>query len=415
MRVRQLPLEPLLLPILLLTALVLVFPSHVEAQDTPYPFLSSDKLFPPGGLLQLSPNGKPKEPPQAPESQEPPQVLQVQQPPQAPEPQQAPQAPEPQPPPPQPPTSLEPERPKPEKPIEQLLLERGAILLPQGILQIEPSIEYAHLSQDRVEIAGFTVFEAIVIGTIRVDDLQRDIVTGYLTTRYGILDRLQADLRVPYVWRQDQEVLGVGTIDEQERTIDNNDFGDVEASVSWQALIGREWIPDIIVRAVSRFPTGEDPFEVPTETLPGGEIRFTKPPTGSGFWGVGPGATFVWRSDPAVFFVGMTYLFNLPRDVNAAVGEIDPADTFQWLVGINFALSERVAVNLSFIDEIAGSSQQNGQDIAGSSFNDGRLVLGASIGLSPTVTLIVGAGAGLTDDSPDFTFTVAVPISFKLF
>lgn len=318
-----------------------------------------------------------------------------------------------EPPPPQPPTPLEPERPKSEKPAEALLLEAGAILLPEGILQVEPSFEYAHWSTNDIAISGFTVFEAIVIGTIRVDELNRDILTGALTLRYGILDRLQADVRVPALWRQDQEVLGVGTIDERERTIDNFNIGDLEASVSYQALNERGWIPALITRVKARFPTGENPFEIPTETVDG-SLRLTEPPTGSGFYGVGPGVTAVWTSDPVVFYVGATYLFNLERNFSG-FGDINPGNSLEWLAGINIALSERVALNVTFIDQINWSTEQNGVEVAGTSFNDGRVVLGASVSLSPNVTLLVGAGIGLTDDSPDFTFTVALPITFKLY
>jgi len=318
-----------------------------------------------------------------------------------------------EPPPPQPPTPLEPERPKSEKPAEALLLEAGAILLPQGILQVEPSIEYSHWSTNDIAISGFTVFEAIVIGTIRVDELNRDIVTGALTLRYGILDRLQADVRVPVLWRQDQEVLGVGTTNETERTIDNFNIGDLEASLSYQALNERGWIPAVIARVKARFPTGENPFEIPTEDV-NGNLRLTEPPTGSGFYGVGPGVTLVWTSDPVVFYVGGTYLFNLERDFTG-FGNINPGNSFEWLAGINIALSERVALNVTFIDQINWSTDQNGVEVAGTSFNDGRVVLGASISLSPNTTLLVGAGIGLTDDSPDFTFTVSLPITFKLY
>jgi hypothetical protein len=319
-----------------------------------------------------------------------------------------------EPPPPQPPTPLEPERPKPEKPAEALLLEAGAILLPEGILQVEPSFEYSHWSTNDIAIAGFTVFEAIVIGTIRVDELNRDILTGALTLRYGILDRLQADVRVPALWRQDQEVLGVGTIDERERTIDNFNIGDLEASVSWQAVNEQGWIPAMIFRAKARFPTGENPFEIRTEDVGGGILRLTEPPTGSGFYGVGPGVTAVWTTDPVVFYVGTTYLFNLERNFSG-FGDINPGNSLEWLAGLNVALSERVALNVTFIDQINWSTEQNGQEVAGTNFNDGRLVLGASVALSPTVTLLVGAGVGLTDDSPDFSFTVALPITFRLY
>jgi len=368
MSVRRLSFEPpLVLTVIIIISLAVLFPTGAGAEES----LTS------GSLLELA------------------------------------QAKEPEPPPPQPPTPLEPERPKSEKPAEALLLEAGAILLPQGILQVEPSIEYSHWSTNDIAISGFTVFEAIVIGTIRVDELNRDIVTGALTLRYGILDRLQADVRVPVLWRQDQEVLGVGTTNETERTIDNFNIGDLEASLSYQALNERGWIPAVIARVKARFPTGENPFEIPTEDV-NGNLRLTEPPTGSGFYGVGPGVTLVWTSDPVVFYVGGTYLFNLERDFTG-FGNINPGNSFEWLAGINIALSERVALNVTFIDQINWSTDQNGVEVAGTSFNDGRVVLGASISLSPNTTLLVGAGIGLTDDSPDFTFTVSLPITFKLY
>lgn len=302
---------------------------------------------------------------------------------------------------------------------EALLLEVGAILLPKGTLQLQPGFEYSYISSSRVAISGLTILNAIIIGLIEVDSLRRDILTGSLTARYGLLDRLQLDVRIPYVYRKDEEILGVGTADVRERTTSNNGLGDIDASLLWQALIGRGAVPDAILRVEGTFPTGEDPFEIPLEPVRAGERRLTRPATGTGFYGVGPGLTLVWRSDPVVFSTGIKYTFNLPRNVGATVGgnygEIDPGDTLEWVVGLTLSVSERVAINLSFVDRIVGNTTQNEVEVRGSSFNDGRLVLGTSIGLSSDITLLVSAAIGLTTASPDFQFTVSLPIAFKLF
>jgi hypothetical protein len=84
-------------------------------------------------------------------------------------------------------------------------------------------------------------------------------------------------------------------------------------------------------------------------------------------------------------------------------------------VGINIALSERVGISISFLDQITDSTTQNGVRSPGTSFNDGRLVLGTSIALGPRVSLIVSAAVGLTQESPDFQFTTSFPMTFKLF
>ncbi len=306
------------------------------------------------------------------------------------------------------------ERPKAEKPREELLLESGAVLLRRGNLQIEPSIDFAHFSGDRVAISGVTIFEAIVIGTIRVDRLDRNFLTPALTTRYGITNRLQVDTRIPGVYREDNEVEGVGTADAVERTTDNTALGDIEAGVSYQAFLQRGAIPGVILRLRGTFPTGEHPFEIPTVLTGPGERRLVRPPTGSGFYSVESGTTLVWRVDPVVFFGGLSYELNLSREF-AGAGNVDPGETIEFFAGLNLALSERVAINMSIIDQATSSTEQNDTETPGTSFNDGRLSLGTSIGFGPTTSLLVSATAGLTEQSPDFQFTVSLPMTFSLF
>lgn len=307
-------------------------------------------------------------------------------------------------------------RPKAQKPREQALLERGAILLRRGTLQVEPSIDFSHFSANRVAINGFTVFEAIVIGTIRVDDLNRDIVTGAVTTRYGITDRVQIDLRVPGVYRKDSEVLGVGTPDIVERIISGFGLGDLEAALSVQPLIGGGAVPDIIVRVQGRFPTGRHSFEIATEPVgAGGEVRLVEPPTGSGFYAAGATTTLVWTIDPVVMFFGGGYTVNFQRDFGGAFGLIQPGDTLEFFGGLNLAINERVSINFSFVDQITQSTSQNGVKQPGTSFNDARLTVGTSIGLWSRISLLASASIGLTEESPDFQVTVSLPITFTLF
>lgn len=306
----------------------------------------------------------------------------------------------------------EPERPKSEKPQEQLLVEVGGVLLPQGRLQLEPILDYARSSSDRIAISGFTIFDAIVIGVIRVDGLERDNLTAGLNMRYGLANRLQIDAYVPYVYRHSTELLGVGTPTVTERSTEGYGIGDVEAGISWQVLSGRGGVPATVLRLRGRFPTGESAFVIPRETVgAGGEQRLSRVPTGSGFYGVGPSVTFLWRADPAVLFMGGGYTFNLERD-QGEYGKIDPGDTIEYFAGVNLALSEQIALNVAFRNQITGKTEQDGIAAPGTDVNDARLSLGTSIGLSPSMSLVVTASAGLTEESPDFNFTISLPINF---
>jgi hypothetical protein len=166
-----------------------------------------------------------------------------------------------------------------------------------------------------------------------------------------------------------------------------------------------------------RAPTGSSAFEIPTEPVPGGnpgETQLTSAPTGTGFWGAGPGVTAVWRTDPVVLFGGGAYTFNFSRTFDT-FGKIEPGDTYEFFGGMNFAINEAVSLNMSFIDQITDSTKQNGVVSPGTSANDARLILGTSVGIAPYISLLVSAGAGLTSQSPDFTFTVSAPITLDIF
>jgi len=238
-----------------------------------------------------------------------------------------------------------------------------------------------------------------------------------LNARYGLTDRLQLEATVPGVYREDSEILGVGTAGQAEIVTDNLNIGDVEVGAAYQLFTQREWIPGTVLRLRGRFPTGESAFDIDTTTITVNERERTileETPTGSGFFAVAPGATFIWRSDPVAFFGGGSYTVNLERD-QGAFGDIDPGDTAEFFLGMNVALSDRVGLNLSFVDQITGKTVQNGEEQVGSDGNDARISLGGSYGLTPDISILASASVGLTDESPDFVFTVSLPITFSLF
>jgi hypothetical protein len=306
------------------------------------------------------------------------------------------------------------DRPESEAPMEQLLLEAGGVLLRQGALQIEPGLEYTHTSGNRIAISGFSILDAILIGRLRVDDLNRDIVTQRTTARLGVTDRFQIDASVPIVYRTDSETLGLGTADQETVKTTGFGLGDVEATASYQVLSRDGWIPGVVVRARGRFPTGKSPFDIETTRTSGNRVVLDSAPTGSGFYGVNPGLTAVWRTDPVIFFAGGGYTFNLPR-TEEETGKIDPGDSYNWFVGMNLALTEVVSINFSFVNELIQKTKQNNRSIPGSGANDARLLAGASISLSDRTVMLVTAQAGLTKDSPDFSFTASFPTNFSLF
>ncbi len=305
------------------------------------------------------------------------------------------------------------ERPKSEKAVDQLLLDQGGVLLPAGKLQIEPSIDYTSISSDNVNISGFSIFNAIVIGTIRVDDISRDILSGALSIRYGLHNRVQMDARIPFVYRNDSETTGIGTGDAMTRHTKGYGLGDISVSASYQPFSARGWRPATIFKLQGEFATGKSAFEIPRVPAEEGspEMILTRAPTGSGIYTLSPGVNFVWPLDPVVLFAGGSYNYSLNRRF-ANFGLVEPGNGFEYYAGVNLSINELVSLNFSVLNKHRFNTKFNGTVLPGSSSNDARMTLGASIGLTDRISLVLSSSNGLTDESPDFTFSARLPIAF---
>jgi hypothetical protein len=114
-------------------------------------------------------------------------------------------------------------------------------------------------------------------------------------------------------------------------------MGDIEVSGRYQLTSGRNGSPIWIANLRYKSNTGKGPFDV-------GRDEFgiaSELPTGSGFWGLEPGVTFLMPSDPAVLFANLGYLYHASDEVNRTIngvfiGEVDPGDSINASLGVRF-------------------------------------------------------------------------------
>jgi hypothetical protein len=287
-----------------------------------------------------------------------------------------------------------------------ILERRGGVLLPGGQLVVEPGIEYTEITRNRIEISGFALIPAIVVGRIDSVQVEREIFKGFLTVRYGVTDFLELEANFPYFYRKDREIFGATGAEEQDR-LDAHGLGDIEAAIFAQVLRERGWVPDTILNFRVRAPTGEDPYEI--DRTPGGRPK--ELPLGIGHWGLQPGLTFVKALDPAVLFGSISYQWNLDRD-DSDFGEVDPGDMFEYDLGLAFALNERVAMSFSLQDRIVGRTEVDGEKIRRTDLNAASIFLGMSYTLSQRVGTNLTVGFGVTEDAPDFQIQLRMPLRF---
>ncbi len=308
------------------------------------------------------------------------------------------------------------------------IFEQPGVLTPKGKYVLEPSLQYAYSSSNRVALVGYTVIPAILVGVIDIREVRRTTFTGALTGRVGISNRFELEAKLPYVYRAD---TGIGREFLQGAATNSTVFdstgkgiGDVELTGRYQFNDGGLDRPYYIGSLRFKSRTGKDPFEVQTsKTVLGfrSDGIQTELPTGSGFYGLQPALTMLYPSDPAVFFGTVSYLHTLSRsDVSRNtdlgpefLGKVSPGGIFGFNFGMGLGLNEKSSFSIGYDHASVGKTKLDGQYAADAvRLQLGTLLLGYSYRLSEKRTLNVSLGAGLTRDTPDVTLTVRMPFTF---
>lgn len=310
------------------------------------------------------------------------------------------------------------EPPPPAPPVEVAAVPEGyGVLTPKGHGVVEPSIDFTHGSTNRLVFRGVEIVTGIQIGVIEASDADRNAISGALSLRYGLLDRLEVEARVPYLYRDDR----VTTLAQRDETItrtfnlDGHDIGDVELAARYQINRGLKGWPVFIAGLRYKSDTGTSPFEVDRDSA--GVAKELA--TGSGFWGLEGSLNFLYPTDPIVLFGGLSYLSHQPKDINKVVGEVlvrkvDPGDSLSMNAGFGFALNPRFSFSLGYkhsyiwpTKSVLGNTLQKSD-----SLQVGAFTFGWSLALSERVSIANSYEIGTTSDAPDMRVVLRVPIRF---
>ncbi|HVL09028.1 MAG TPA: acetate kinase [Burkholderiaceae bacterium] len=311
------------------------------------------------------------------------------------------------------------------------IFDQPGVLTPASTFVFEPSLQFGYSSNNRVALVGYTIIPALLIGLIDVREVKITSLVGAATFRYGLTNRLEIEARIPYVYTSSSTVSRepfIGTAGERTFDARGHALGDAEVTVRYQINDGG--IDKAYYVGWLRFKsrTGKDPFEVETDCVTrcvGNTTGTGLPlsmPTGSGFYAIQPGLTWLYPSDPVVFFGSVSYLYNFKRNgvsrtvLNGEkefIGSVAPGGIIGFNFGMGLALNDKASFSIGYDQSIVGKTKQNGQTVPGSVRTVlGTLLVGYSYRLSDKRTLNLSIGAGLTRDTPDLTVTLRLPMTF---
>ena len=249
---------------------------------------------------------------------------------------------------------------------EEIALRDQRVLLKRGAATVDFGVSYSYSEQT----------------LLNLERVEQRTVGSIATVRYGLLDDLQLNFRVPGTWSRTATYIGSNS-----PQVTRDDYtGDTALSLLGVASREAAGRPNIIWSLDAVLPTG-----------PGDQ-------------GVGGGLVFSKSYDPAVIFAGFSYLVGL---------EIDPADSrrslaknnFGFNLGYTYALNDALAVSTLFVGTYRNASSPDGTSIPppreryqlqlGTTW-----MLARSLFIEPAVTMRLGSA------SPEFVFSLNFTYSF---
>lgn len=276
--------------------------------------------------------------------------------------------------------------------------EKNYSLQKRGSHALNYSFDYSYTGDQRIdlEISGGSVRNMDVVPSATHN------FTNAFTYDYGLLDNLTIGTRIPLVVKYDtQDELSV------------YDFGDVSVTGRWQPFAYVPGKMSTTFFATLSTKTGVSPYEI--------DVR-EQLSTGSGYYSVSAGASLSKVLDPVVVFGSLSASWNLPEtDLQQVRGarlllELEPGMGLSGSAGFAYSLSYDISLSistqLSYTDETILTFSDGTRTVAQDQMT-GFLSMSLGTRVSDTTIINTSLGIGLTEDAPDFSLGLSLPINFS--
>jgi len=276
-----------------------------------------------------------------------------------------------------PPASTETETAQAATAIEEALLSKGLVLLPPGSYRGTPRLTWVHTGSDRYRARS-------------------DSYTGSLSGQVGLPYGMMLSAYLPYSYRDTSS----GS---------NDGVGDFSLELAKKLNNETDGLPSFVASLSYSHDNGDDPF---------GPV-----PIGYGFRSLGASLSALKRIEPVALYGSAGYVHSFSKHVSADdllgesrfSGRIYPGDAWIYRLGASLSATPEITLDASLSGAFIEGTRVHSERFGNYSLSRATVAsfnLGAAVILTRDLALLLSASAGVTDDSPDFIFSIALPYRF---
>lgn len=274
-------------------------------------------------------------------------------------------------------------------------------LLKKGKVAATYDLTYAYIGQQSIDAQFDSDTSQLTL--FKINNTRSHTFTHTVSVDYGLLNNLTGNFSASLVDRYSESSSFSGL---------SHSLGDMTFGARWQPFELERDAPTITASGTVRLPTGRSPYRTDASK----DLA-----TGSGTTAFTGGLNFSKVVDPVALFGSANFTYSLAAQhlqqyrSGKTLSSVKPGPSFGYGVGFAYALSYDISVNFALQHSISWASTlrfDDGTKYRTSLQNSAVMNYGMGIRFSPTFTMNVTLGVGLTSDSPDFTLGVNVPLNF---
>jgi hypothetical protein len=276
--------------------------------------------------------------------------------------------------------------------------DRQYSLLKSGRSAVNYSLSYSYIGQQAI---NQSLDQTGAIDLFKIENTRSHTITNTMSVDFGLLDNVTISGTLPFVskFTQSEEFGGIA-----------NGLGDLSFGARYQPFVQKSTGPTFTFTSQLNLPTGRSPFK----TVEGANLS-----TGAGYASGTLGVNASQVFDPVALFGSLNFTaaksvdhLNQYRTGGNTLTALRPGKSIGFGAGFTYAFQETVTTD-SYITYIpsGGTSTTRPTTMQVAAI----LNFGLGLRLNPKTTVNLSAGVGLTTDSPDFSLSLSVPLTFSLF